>query len=79
MLSAHNVKGIASLVQRVALQFSAEVDLLLFNLHFGVHAAVQGGDAPGRAGRHQPVSCRGKDGPLVLVKGLQWRILAWSL
>lgn len=58
---------------------SANVDSPLFNLHFGMHAAVEGGDAPGRAGRHQAVSCRGKDGPLVLVEGLQWRVLAWTL
>lgn len=49
------------------------------NLHLGVHAAVEGGDAPGGAGRHQAVSRRGKDGPLVLVEGLQWRVLARAL
>lgn len=44
-----------------------------------MHAAVEGGDAPGRAGPHQAVSCQGKDGPLVLVEGLQWRVLTRSL
>lgn len=69
----------ATFVQRAAFQLSADVALLFSYLHFGVHAAVEGGDAPGRAGRHQSVSCRGKDGPLVLVEGLQWRVLAWTL
>lgn len=51
----------------------------LSDLHFGVHAAVDGGDAPGWAGRHQSISRWGKDPPLVLIEGFQWRILAWIL
>lgn len=42
-----------------------------------MHAAVDVGDAPGWA--TWPVSCRGKNRPLVLVEGLQWRVLARTL
>jgi len=41
-----------------------------------VHAAVDGGDTPGRASGDQTISGRGKDGLLILVEGLQRRILA---
>lgn len=53
--------------------------LLLSDLHFRVHTAVDGGDTPGWARGDQSVSCRGEDSPLVLIEGLQWRILAWTL
>lgn len=53
--------------------------LLLPDLHFRVHTAVDGGDTPGWARGDQSVSCWGEDSPLVLIEGLQWRILAWTL
>lgn len=53
--------------------------LLLSDLHLGVHTAVDGRDTPGWASGDQSVSWRGKDSPLVLIEGLQWRILAWTL
>lgn len=53
--------------------------LLLSDLHFCVHTAVDVGDAPGWASSHQTVSCGGENRLLVLVEGLQWRVLAWTL
>ncbi len=53
--------------------------LLLSDLHFWVHAAVDGGDAPGWTSSDQTVSCRGKDSLLILIEGLQRRVLAWTL
>lgn len=53
--------------------------MLLSDLHFRVHTAVDGGDTPGWASGDQSVSCRGKDSPLVLIEGFQWGILAWTL
>lgn len=52
---------------------------LLTHLHFWVHTAVDGGNTPGGAGGDQTVSCRGEDGLLILVEGLQGRILARTL
>lgn len=51
--------------------------LLVADLHFSMHTAVDIGDTPGWARR--PISCRGKHCPLVLVESLQGRILAWTL
>lgn len=53
--------------------------LPLSHLHLWVHTAVDGGDTPGRAGGDQTLSCRGKHGLLVLVEGLQRRVLARAL
>lgn len=67
------------LTERTRYHWQYKCVLLLSDLHFGVHTAVDGGDTPGWASGDQPVSWRGKDGPLVLIEGLQWRILAWTL
>lgn len=53
--------------------------MLLSDLHFRVHTAVDGGDTPGWASGDQSVSYKGKDSPLVLIEGFQWGILAWTL
>ena len=53
--------------------------LLNSDLHFGMHAAVDGGNTPGWTSSDQAISCRWKDSFLILIEGLQWRILAWTL
>lgn len=53
--------------------------LLLSDLHFWVHTAVDCGNTPGRACSDQAISCRGEDCFFIFIEGLQWRILAWVL
>lgn len=52
---------------------------MLLDLHYWVHAAVDSGNTPGWTSGDQSISCRRKNSLLILIEGLERRILAWTL